>query len=195
MTWQCDARWNPRASSSSTRTAVVPACGYESDIKKRVRPGRSATREPVKLRYPLGFGINSRDAAEGGRYRKILDVCSRRRQNIQLYAIGQAWFQNRVEATLSTVNLAKQSDGSGLILRNWQILACADDSLSARLALFLIPTSSNRFGRVVPPQHHRARGGTQTRFPAMPTNRGISLFDRSTPLTLDRSGKFRSSNL
>src|SRR6516164_1536263 len=171
------AHLNWPASSSSTRTVVVPACGYESDIKKRVRPARSATREPVKLRYPLvGFGINSRDAAEGvlRRYRQILDVCSRRRQNIQLYAIGQAGCQNRVGATPSAVKLARQSDGSGLILRNWHVLACADDSLSARRALFLIPTSSNRYGRVVPRQHHRARGGTQTRFPAMPTNRGIS---------------------
>ena len=42
MTWPSGALWNPRTSSSSTRTAVVPAFGYESDTRRRFsRPGIS----------------------------------------------------------------------------------------------------------------------------------------------------------
>jgi hypothetical protein len=91
--------WNPPASSSSTRTAVAQACGYESGNRKRAN------------RSPQLVGINSRYSAGGvlHRYRKILDVFSLPRQNVRLYATGLFWSESRVEATLPKINLANQA--------------------------------------------------------------------------------------
>ena len=81
------------------------------------------------------FGINSRYAADGvlRQHRKIRDVFSRLRPNIQLHAIGQGWCKDRLEGALPTLNMANQSDprscrigkrSLALAIRNWRVLRC-----------------------------------------------------------------------
>ena len=113
MIWPSAVHLNWPASSSSTRTAVAPASGYESGTRKRAN------------RSPRLVGINSRHSSGGAlhRHRKIPDVFPLPCQNVRLHAIGTLRLQDRVEATLPKLNVATLSADQGLLSRNSRALA------------------------------------------------------------------------